>query len=1292
VHVTELIASPQEVAEFAPKREGPPLLAGTARGSALLESDGKTAKLTVQLDLPKGKLQARATSTLEKVPKWDLQLTAEKVDPGAVTGLAPHGEVNARASLHGKGRPIFDRRGVEGSLEGVVHVGPARLEQVGELSADLSASVEGRQALVKMFSGNALGVAVKAHGEARYDALKMNLTIDAPDLAVVSKAVGVLTRQKPEPIAGSLSLGAYLTGSVEQPNANVHVRAPRFRFGPALDIETLAVDGNLHGKLETPDGMLDVRAQHILAGAVDLGAPRIAMDLEWPIAHLRIDAGVEGGQLVLAGDAEIDEDKDGLTLSNFTVGYPGHTLAMVRPTSVHFRDQVIVEPLELHGEHGTLRFQAQVKPPPGRMDASLVATHFDLAFLPQFAIPKGLGLRGFVDLTAVAEGPRESPDVDVKVALSSVGARMSGGMNVDGQLHGHLHQSRLVTDGDIASGKLLRLTWQGQIPVEQFTSLPDNTPLQLDAHLSPVDLANLASVAKIDKLQEQGVRGVIAMNFSASGTLGAPRASLSIDASGLANAKVQELGLRAGFLLEKGRLLLDGQMDLSGAKAVAFAAQAPFELARALRDKAYLKGTLDRPLKADAVITSLQLPQLVKVGLLPQNSEGTLSVAARLAGTPHKPTLQVVSAGENVSLGRVHGLGFQSQLDVTDKVKLTFGAQSASDVVATLTANASLSGAELVELAQRRDDPDAIAPLLDRQISLTLDVPGLPIARASQLAGQPKVAEGRMNGRLTLSGSPARPRLEGDFAIKDVQTKSNKLGKSDLHIEADENGALVHLGLDPPGGGNLLAHAQLKADLGARTLLRDGFDSVLGGDLTGDAQAKQLDLAFLSGLAPLMRRAGGKLDLNTKVTGTLLRPVPTGELHMRGGAFDLVGQGVYEDVSANATFSPKEVVIDRITGSTGPGTFSVILSGSRKDSDDPDAPAKYEFSGEVHVGDDESVRDRKNPDGTQIEPGPLPVRQAGERRADVTAELDLFGDYSDGLLHASVKIPQARLVVEALPDKRLPDLKPHPDVELITPGQKPHPPGEKAPEEKATSNFRAHARLEIVHLYVKAEDFEFPVESDLKFDFDAQHPDSPTADGTIRVPNGSFSALGRRFTILDAKITETGGDFTDPELEIKALYENPQANVTINVSGTAKDPQLDMTSSPPMDQDAIAFFLATGRIQGRATSSGGGVDLSGAATSVLGSLLFGQVRKELANVLPVDVLTIETSGGGVSEATVGKYIGDRVYIGYRQRLAPAPNENTSEGRIEYEISRAVSIDATIGDRNSDVSVLYTKDF
>ncbi len=401
----------------------------------------------------------------------------------------------------------------------------------------------------------------------------------------------------------------------------------------------------------------------------------------------------------------------------------------------------------------------------------------------------------------------------------------------------------------------------------------------------------------------------------------------------------------------------------------------------------------------------------------------------------------------------------------------------------------------------------------------------------------------------------------------------------------------------------------------------------------------------------------------------------------------------------DATFSPKEVVIDRITGSAGTGTFSAILAASRRPAPDGTDPDRIEFTGEVHLGDAESVRARTVP-GTDrpLSPGPVPIRQAAEQRADLSGELDLFGDYASSLLTVNGKIPDAHVNIRQLPDKKLPGLKENPDVILVHPGERPHPPGREPGEVEAElerrkkATFRLHANLEMTHMYVKAPDFEFPVESRMNFDYEARNPEGLSADGVVHVPQGSFSALGRRFTIDDARIIETGGDITNPELDIKAVYDNPQAKVTITVTGTAKNPQLEMSSNPPMDQDQIAFFLATGRVQGRATQQGGGVDLRGAATSVVGSLLFGQVRKELADVLPVDVISIDSGPQGVSGASVGKYLGDKVFIGYRQKFIESPYENTIEGRIEYEFDRSVGAEVTIGDRTKDLSVLYTKDF
>jgi translocation and assembly module TamB len=1297
LHMRNFSVRSKDVEAIAPRAP----VEGEIAGEADLRSDGKMAQLDLRVQAGGGRIDAKATATLEKKPEWDLQLGIDKVDPGAANALAPRGEVTARASLHGKGTPQIDEHGVLGDFRAVVHVGPARLERVGPVEADFDARVEGRHALIKAFSASALGLKIKAHGVAARDEISLDLDVDAPSLAEAGRMVGALTRKPSLPLAGSLQLSAHVTGSPARPDARVRLRAPHLRWGPTLVADGLSVQGTLVGPLSEPDGSLQISGQRLVAAGVDLGAPRVDLGLEWPIAHLRIDAGVRGGALQLAGDARIDDDKDGLVLSHFIVAYPGNTLHLAHDTDIHFRNEVIVEPLELVGDHGGLRLSAELWPQttrqPARIDAAVVLTRFELDHLPLFALPKDLGLHGVVDANAVVQGPQQQPDIDVSADIHGAGAGPADDLSLDGHMHAHLHASRLKTDGWIAAPGLLRLSFNGEVPALQLAQQPLGAPVQFEAELDQVDLATFAATAKIAPAQHQRLRGLVRARLVATGTLGQPRATFSLEAHGLGTEIIKQVDARAGLLLEKGELALDGDVSLQGSPALGFTALAPFDLARALREPGYLRGALERALKADVAVTRLELKRLAEAGFLPQGSEGAVSLSLRLGGTPSEPTLSMSASGDSITVGRLHGFGFQGEMGIASSVKLSLGATAQQDVVARLDAKAALSGGELLELIQRRDDP-AIEPLLGRAVSLMLDIPGLPIARASQWAMQKSVAEGRLTGHLALSGTPARPRLTGRLEIKDVASGERKLGQADLYVDADQSGALLHVGLDPPGGGSFLGHVRLGADLGARAFLRRGAMALLDGKLSGDVQAKQLDLAFLSGLAPNLRRTGGKLDGALKVSGLLGKPLAEGDAHLRSGLFDVVGQGVFNDVGLDATFSPKEVVIDRLTGSTGDGTFSAVVVASRRPAAAGDASDRLEYTGEVHLGDSESVRGRKRPDGKPLPAGPVPVRQASEQRAEVSGELDLFGDYTDSLLTLNAKIPDARVQIRQLSSKKLPGLGPHPDVVLVHPGERPHPPGvepeEAAAAEKARqqATFRMHAHLEVVHLYVKAEDFEFPLESNLNFDYDARHPDKPTADGVVHVPSGSFSALGRRFTIEDAKITETGGDLEDPELDIKARYSNPQAAVTITVSGTAKDPVIDMSSVPSMDQDAIAFFLATGRVQGHATQMGGGVDLSGAASSVLGSILFGQVRKDLANVLPVDVLTIETGATGLAEATVGKYIGDRIYIGYRQRLTPAPAENTTEGRIEYEISKSLAAEATIGDKTRDLSFLFTKDF
>jgi len=1294
LQVRELRLLPRDVAVLSPGK--PPPLSGELRGSANARMSGDSATLSARLNGGGGRIEIDAKATLGKTPQWQVALALESVDPARVATAAPAGEVTARVEARGGELPRLDAHGVRGQIALRAHVGPARMDRVGEVRVDAQADVQGRQALVRAFTATAFGLRVSAHGRASFDALALDLDVRAPDLRVVGRAVGAVRKQPSLPLSGAAHLEAHVTGSPRAPDAQLHLRVPAARLGDRFAARALAVDGTLQGTLAAPDGNLRVVADAIDTGQIALRAPRIDALLRWPWAHLRIDSAVAQGRVLLAGDARIDDDKDGLRLANFTVSWPGNELRLARDTRIHFREGVtVVEPLDLVGEHGSVHLEAQLTP--SRVNATALVKQFDLSRLPGFVLPPDLGPYGVLDANLSMSGPKSRPELDLETDIRGAGVHRTADMPLDAHARAHLHAGRLAAQGFVRppqGGPELR--FDADAPVQAAPELSGATPVRVDVELHGVDLSQLAGRLHLDSMQKQQTQGQFDARLLASGTLAAPRATLSITARRLATTRVRDVDVRAGMVLDAGRATLDGAIALAGEPTVSVSGQTPFDLSRALRDHSYLATATQRPIQVDLAVAQLPLERLARAGALPENAKGDVSFSLHVTGTPLAPQLTAAARGDGVTSGKLRGLSFQSQLTLDRAFTFALGAQANGEPIGRLDANAAVSGAELVQVARSRAAPRVLDPLLDRAISIAMDFPGLLVGRVANLTGSTQSpAEGRLQGHIALTGTAAVPRLEGQLQLHDLERASNHLGNADLYVEANRGGALLHLGINPPGGGRFLGHVNLVADLGGRTLLRKGVASVLGGELAGDFDAKQLDLAFLSGIAPGLRRAGGTLDAQVKVSGILGKPKPQGKTRLRGGQFDIVGQGVFQDVSLDATFSPKEVVVERLSGSMGGGTFSAILAGSQRAS--AEGVAALDFTGEIHLGDDESVKGRTI-NGQPVRKAPVPLRQAGEERATVQGELDVFGDYTDGVLTLNAKIPDATVRVVQLPNKKLPGLDPNPDVLLVHGGERAHPPG-KEPEEveaeieaKQSAMFRLHAKLDIEHLYVAAEDFEFPVETHLTFEYDAKEPAAPTAEGTITVSQGTFSALGRRFVIDNAKITENGGDLTNPELDIRARFESSKATVNIIISGSAKEPQIDLTSNPPMDQDAIAFFLATGRIEGRATQNGGGIDLSSAASSVLGSLLFGQLRKTLASVLPVDVLTIETQGTGVAQASVGKYIGDRIFIGYRQRLTPAPNENTVEGRLEYEINKALTAEATVGDISSEVSVLYQHDF
>jgi translocation and assembly module TamB len=134
-----------------------------------------------------------------------------------------------------------------------------------------------------------------------------------------------------------------------------------------------------------------------------------------------------------------------------------------------------------------------------------------------------------------------------------------------------------------------------------------------------------------------------------------------------------------------------------------------------------------------------------------------------------------------------------------------------------------------------------------------------------------------------------------------------------------------------------------------------------------------------------------------------------------------------------------------------------------------------------------------------------------------------------------------------------------------------------------------------------------------------------------------------------------------------------------------------MTSVPPLDESQIAMLIATGSTELKPGSGGVGT-LTGeeAGRAAVGAVATQLFKNVVADKLPVDSVALSSS-----EIRAGKYVTDKIYVGYTRNFEAQPEEgdNTNEVRVEYRISPRWTLESRYGDANTgSASLIWSKDY
>jgi len=209
--------------------------------------------------------------------------------------------------------------------------------------------------------------------------------------------------------------------------------------------------------------------------------------------------------------------------------------------------------------------------------------------------------------------------------------------------------------------------------------------------------------------------------------------------------------------------------------------------------------------------------------------------------------------------------------------------------------------------------------------------------------------------------------------------------------------------------------------------------------------------------------------------------------------------------------------------------------------------------------------------------------------------------------------------------------------------------------------------------YVRGRGLDLELAGDLHI---VKKQEKPVVTGELRVIQGTFIFLGRSLMLERGTVTFFGEDEINPALDIVLATRVDDVTIKILVGGTAKKPELLLTSEPFMQEPDIISTLLFGASFDDLND--GQADLvERRTTEMVAALGAAQLQKNLSGV---DVVSFKgaDSQNEAGTLTVGKYLNPNVLLSYVYAI---DNQAASFVSLEYFLKGNFRVDTVYGNRN-----------
>jgi translocation and assembly module TamB len=1059
---------------------------------------------------------------------------------------------------------------------------------------------------------------------------------------IVSRDLSQLRTIGVKGVAGSVKAKA----RVERTETHLHVDAD-------VSAQQLVVRQNRVGKLDAHIhdqdflGEAHVTAEGVRASGVALDALKLDASGNTKVVQANLEAqGPDQTQLALAlhgtptlrrhrGPSGVKIVGADMSVDKLMVGRHGQVWWTKGPATLRVHDGVDLQKLELVMGPQHLGLDAKYDLKSEAVAINLRAEKLDLKHLVGLVRPSIDLPDTELAINAQVRGTRSRPVVDVKLDGFSVRTPALELNHIKYELTAHYADDRAKAEWKLSS---LDQSFHGKVDLP--TVLTGNRPIMADMAASNIWMVKLHKVlppalANLD--------GRLDGSIKASGTTARP--VLAIELHGRdwqlgPESKNNDVRVKVDYQERKLYVRADVHLMQSlGRDAGALSAQLelPIDASFAkLQQSKKLVDQLEHKTAIAAVVNIVKLDlakfPFQQIGMEPTATAGVIDGSLKLRGTLHDPNLDVDIEGHQLARGKIDKVELYASLDYA-------GHQ------ASMKVDASLRGAPLLRL--RGQSPLDVRRVIDHEpyrdtpVRVDAQVPGFNLVRLQDLV--PKL-EGQVNATAEVRGTIAAPTGKLDLAIAALELGAMRYDKFVAHGNFDGKKALATLDAHQVKGGNLAANATLPVDAHqpiVAALRASGF---------------YIDVENVNLTNP--RLVKGTLNAKLDVSGTRGAPAMQGYLKFDDGKLGLAADArLYESIYVDLAFDGTGVVTlknaqARVQDGSIKATGQAKVAGLR--------PETVELRAEAHHF-------------------PIPTGTFG---AWLDATVSVHGEQTpDGLAGTIVVEKGTANLPKLAGGKKLQSTGPLEDVRFVDArARREEARRKEAEKEPATTELVAKIPGPF---HVRSKELSTDLAGNLEI---AIVGPVTRITGQVHTQGGWLELLGRRYNIEKARVGFGGEADPNPELDVRLTRELSQTTLVIEVHGTAKKPQLVLTSDPPIyDQsEVIAAILsgdpATQRVDDRS--------LDQKVTGAVSGLLVGKIKDQIAPNLPIDVIKVDTgtegaTGLGDTRVEVGKYITDSVYVSYVHQFGSTfvgtQRFNANEAELEWRFKKHYELETAFGD-------------